>query len=80
MTVTNLKMITKEMADVEIAKYTSKYNQIKTCSNDRKEILMAKAYVDIWERVKHHLDNGKMMTIDDEGHLHLLSDEKNVVH
>ena len=79
MTVTNLRMITMEMVDVEIAKYTSKYDQIKSCSNDRKEILMAKAYVDIWERVKYHLENGKMMTIDDEGHLHLL-DEKSAVH
>ena len=71
-----LKMVTLELCDEKLHHHRSILEAVTECVNDEEKYKLARAYVMVWERIRFHVENGKMVTIDSEGRFHLFPDDE----
>ena len=72
----DLKMVTLELCDEKLRHHRSILEAVTECVNDEEKYKLARAYVMVWERIRFHVENGKMVTIDEEGRFQLFQDDE----
>lgn len=72
----DLKILSVEDCDAEIAKYQKMMEDVDDCFDGEQASLRAECYVILWERLKHHAIEGRIVTIDSKRRIHLLSENQ----
>lgn len=72
----DLKMVTLELCDEKLRHHRSILEAVTECVNEEEKYKLARAYVMVWERIRFHVENGKMVTIDAEDRIHLFQDDE----
>ena len=64
------RIITVEECDKNITLAVRNLKILRSMENSKDQVIEQKATITVWESVKHHIENGVVLTMDSQGVFH----------